>query len=193
MAKKKGSRITNNSTDLGDKKNIDLSDAVLDKLKTSFDSFDKLTEQKRIDMYGDKELLGQFRNHFKKMYPNLLDQIDREDLPVYLEALEKKWFTLANLRKDTKLLAEEFWESEPEVKVIKSSISSLKKFCDDSINKIPVNIFTDFATEAIFNPTTLDVDSTSKIKTVDDLWKLWKQFSQTKMITVDGQNVRLAD
>ncbi len=178
---------------LGGNKDIDLSDAVLEKLKSSFDTFDKLTQEKRIDMYGDKELVWQFRDHFKKMYPNLLAQIDRDDLPVYLEALEKKGFSLGNLRKDTKLLAEEFGESEPELKVIKSSISDLKKFCADSINKIPANIFADFATEAIFNPATLDVDSTSKIKTVDDLWKLWKQFAQTKMIVVDGQNVRLAD
>lgn len=176
-----------------EKKDINLSGAVLDKLKTSFDSFDKIDEAKRIDLYGDKDLILQFRDHFKKANPNLLDQIEQNDLPVYLQVLEKKWFKLGDLKEEAKILKEEIWESESELGVIKSSLGKLKDFCDAPINKIPPHIFGDFATAAGFFTTPLSIDSTSNIRSVDDMWKLWKRFAQTKNILVDGQNVRLSD
>jgi hypothetical protein len=77
--------------------------------------------------------------------------------------------------------------------VIKSSLTKLKNFCDASINKIPPHIFTDFATEAVFDPVKLTLDDTSNIRSVDDLWSLWKKFAQTKNVLVDGQNIRLSD
>lgn len=186
-------RSTHTPVSAPEKKDINLSGAVLDKLKTSFDSFDKIDEAKRIDLYGDKDLILQFREHFKKTNPNLLDQIDQKDLPVYLQSLEKKWFKLGNLKEESKILKEEIWESESEITVIKSSLGKLKDFCDVPINKIPPHIFSDFATEAGFSTTPLNIDSTSNIRSVDDLWKRWKRFAETKHVTVDGQTLRLKD
>lgn len=186
-------RSTHTPVSAPEKKDINLSGVVLDKLKTSFDSFDKIDEAKRIDLYGDKDLILQFREHFKKTNPNLLDQIEQNDLPVYLQALEKKWFKLGNLKEESKILKEEIWESESEITVIKSSLGKLKDFCDAPINKIPPHIFSDFATEAGFSTTPLNIDSTSNIRSVDDLWKRWKRFAETKHVTVDGQTLRLKD
>ena len=190
MAKSRSPHTTGSAPE---NKDINLSGVVMDKLKTSFDSFDKISEDKRIDLYGDKDLILQFRDHFKKTNPNLLDQIDQNDLPVYLQALEKKWFKLGNLKEEAKILKEEIWESESELGVIKSSLGKLKDFCAAPINKIPPHIFNDFATEAGFSASPLTIDATSNIRSVDDLWKRWKRFAETKNVTVDWQIIRLKD
>ncbi|MEI8008824.1 MAG: hypothetical protein WCI00_05545 [bacterium] len=70
------------------KKNI--SAGFLDELKGAFTNFDKLEESERNENYGNKEYLEQFWEYFKKTHPNLLDKIDRKDLPVYIQALENK-------------------------------------------------------------------------------------------------------
>lgn len=67
-----------------------ISDAFLDELKGAFTTFDKLPELKRAELYGNKEYLEQFWEYFKKEHPNLLDTIDKKDLPVYIHALENK-------------------------------------------------------------------------------------------------------
>lgn len=71
-------------------KNINISDAFLDELKGAFTKFDKLSAIKRLELYGDKEYLEQFWEYFKQEHPNLLDKIDKKELPVYLKALEHK-------------------------------------------------------------------------------------------------------
>jgi len=43
-----------------------------------------------MDLYGDKKFLDQFRLYFKEQHPNLLDQINRQDMPIYLQTLEKR-------------------------------------------------------------------------------------------------------
>ncbi len=49
-----------------------------------------MPESHRIKLYGDTEYLDQFWAHFVQMYPNLLDKIDKKDLPIYIEALKDK-------------------------------------------------------------------------------------------------------
>jgi hypothetical protein len=71
------------------KKNT-LADTFLDKLQTSLTEFDKLSEEKRRDLYGDQKFLDQFWIYFTEKNPSLIDDLDKKDLPVYLEALEKK-------------------------------------------------------------------------------------------------------
>ena len=67
------------------KKNI--SDNFLDELKGAFTTFDTLEESKRNEVYGNKEYLEQFWEYFKKNHPNLLDKIEKKDLPVYILSL----------------------------------------------------------------------------------------------------------
>ena len=67
-----------------------ISNDFLDKLKSAFTNFDTLDEAERIERYGNKEYLEQFREYFKENHPNLLDKIDKKDLPVYIQALENK-------------------------------------------------------------------------------------------------------
>lgn len=71
-------------------KKPDISDAFLDTFKSAFTSFDKLEKSEKIELYGDKEYLEQFRAFFSKKYPNLLDTIDKKDLPIYIKAIEKE-------------------------------------------------------------------------------------------------------
>ena len=94
--KGKGSKPTNhrekdaqkNPEIVTQKKNI--SDSFLDELKGAFTTFDKLEESKRTELYGNKEYLEQFWEYFKKNHPNLLDKIEKKDLPVYIQALQEK-------------------------------------------------------------------------------------------------------
>ena len=67
-----------------------ISDSFLDELKGAFSNFNKIPEAHRLQLYGDQEYLEQFWEYFKKEHPNLLDKIDKKDLPVYIQALEKK-------------------------------------------------------------------------------------------------------
>lgn len=74
----------------GSPKKINISDVFLDELKGAFTNFDKLPEIKREELYGNKKYLEQFWEYFKKEYPNLLDKMDKNDLPIYIQALENK-------------------------------------------------------------------------------------------------------
>jgi hypothetical protein len=67
-----------------------LADFFLETLQTSLTEFDKLSEEKRIDLYGDQKFLDQFRLYFTQQNPELIDDLDRKDLPAYLAALEAK-------------------------------------------------------------------------------------------------------
>jgi hypothetical protein len=76
-------------TETGSKK-PDISDAFLDVFKSAFTSFEKIEKNKKTELYGDKDYLEQFRAFFTKEHPNLLDKIDKQDLPIYFKALEDK-------------------------------------------------------------------------------------------------------
>jgi hypothetical protein len=75
--------------EINSKKN-NISDAFLHELKGAFANFDKVPESKRIELYGDKQYLEQFWEYFTKEHPNLLDKIEKKDLPTYIKSIEDK-------------------------------------------------------------------------------------------------------
>jgi hypothetical protein len=76
----------------GEKKN--LSEAYLDTLKDSLNTFNALSSEERVSLYGNGKFLDQFWLYFKGQNPDLLGKLDREDLPIYLQTLEKRGFTI---------------------------------------------------------------------------------------------------
>lgn len=71
-------------------KKVSLTGTFLDTLKESLTDFSKLPEEQRNRLYGNQEFLDQFREYFKKECPSLKGLIRKEDLPGYLDLLEKK-------------------------------------------------------------------------------------------------------
>ncbi|MCX6823849.1 MAG: hypothetical protein NT085_01880 [candidate division SR1 bacterium] len=197
--KGKGSKPTNhrekdvqkNPEIVTQKKNI--SDSFLDELKGAFTNFDKLEESKRTELYGNKEYLEQFWEYFKKNHPNLLDKIEKKDLPVYIQALEDKGFSVANIKKNTGKLHEEFKDENTELQVMNSSLSDLKKFCADSTNNIPVDVFKKFADAAGFNHSTLEISPDGKIAILDDLPLVWKKFLEKEGIVLGETSAAQAE
>jgi len=131
-----------------DSKKSHISDSFLDELKGAFFNFNKIPEAHRIQLYGDQKYLEQFWEYFKIEHPNLLDKIDKKDLPVYIKALENKGFSVDTLRQNASKLNEEFKDTDTEQQVIEKSLSELKKFCTDKTNNLPDDIFDKFADAA---------------------------------------------
>jgi hypothetical protein len=65
---------------------------------------------------------------------------------------------------------------------MEQSLSDLKKFCDDDINGVPSTAFDDFAKATGFNPNTFLIASDGKLKTIDSLLSLWKEFIEKEGI-----------
>ena len=72
-----------------EKKNIDITHPFMKEIEGAFDNFNKLPEHQRVK-YSTGKYLEQFWEYFKQEHPNLLDKIDKKDLPVYMQAIEKK-------------------------------------------------------------------------------------------------------
>lgn len=149
--KGKGTKQTQHS-EKDDKKNTEsgskkdhISDIFLDELKGAFSNFNEKSESERNESYGTKEYIEQFREYFKENHPNLLDKIDKKDLPVYIKALENKGFSIDNITKNAGKLNEEFKNEDTEQQVIEHSLSELKKFCTDKTNNLPGDIFDKFS------------------------------------------------
>lgn len=179
-------------TETGSKK-PDISDAFLDAFKSAFTSFDKIETNKKIELYGDKDYLEQFRAFFSKEYPYLLDTIDKKDLPIYIKAIEDKWFSIKNITENTKKLHEEFASDYTESHVIEKSLDNLRKFCDDKINNIPDNTFNKFASKVWFTHDTLVISPDGSIKNVDGLPMLWKKFLDNEGITLGKTSAEHAE
>lgn len=181
MAYKKGKNPKNNDRDeqknpeQSQKKNA-ISDAFLDELKGAFSNFNKIPESRRTELYGDKEYIEQFWAHFEKEHPNLLDKIDKKDLPVYIQALENKWFSLANIKKNAGKLNAEFKDESTEMHVIEKSLSALQKFCKDANNALPDWTFKKFADATGFDHESLVLSADGKIRILDDLLLVWNKF-----------------
>ncbi len=165
-------------------KRPNISDAFLDQLKWAFTKFEAISAPDRIKDYGDKKYLEQFRLYFKANYPNLLDQIDKKDLPVYLQAIEKKWFTLGTIRENTWVLSDEFAPEGVEIEVMTNSLEKLKEFCGTPENKIPTSVWEDFAKFAWFDQRSCEINPHGKLQTMDDLRICRRQYTETKEIAV---------
>lgn len=92
MAKSKSKLSPNRAskkTSPSQQQHAPISQDVLQVFKESFDSFDQLSADEKISLYGDAEYLQQFWKHFAFHHPDLLDRVKEKDLPIYLQALEK--------------------------------------------------------------------------------------------------------
>lgn len=163
-------------------KKDNFSEIFIDELKGAFTKFDKIPETKRIEKYGNEKYLEQFWEYFKAEYPNLLDKISKKDLPVYLQAIKDKWFTIGNIKKNSDRLHREFESGDLEMNVINKSLSDLKEFCEDPINKMPDSVRNNFADSVGCDKTDCTIKSTGRLRTVDDLRKYRKEYAETEMI-----------
>ena len=161
-----------------------ISDSFLDEIKKAFTTFEWYSEEKRVEKYGNKQYLDQFREYFKEAYPNLLDKFSKEDLPIYIQTIKNEWFSLGNISQNASKLHEEFKHEDTEQHVIKKSLSELQQFCEDTINNVPPTTFDDFATLVGFDASTLAISPTGMLKTIDVLPVLWKKFLEKKSITL---------
>ena len=201
MVDKKGkNRKQINTHEKDDQKNAEskvkksaLSDIFLDDLKWAFNNFNKISESHRAELYGNQEFLEQFWEYFKKEHPNLLDKIDKKDLPVYIQALENKWFSIWHITNKTTKLHEEFKDEDTETHVVEKSLSELKKFCEDKTNNMPDGVFKKFADATWFSHDRIVLSSDGKIRTLDDLPLLWKKFLEKEGIKLGETSAQHAE
>lgn len=197
--KGKGPKKTNHP-EKGDQKNpeivskkMNISDDFLKELTWAFSNFNEKSETQRIELYGNKEYLEQFREYFKIQHPNLLDKIDQKDLPVYIQAIEKKGFSIENITKNAGKLNEEFKDEDTELHVMEHSLSELRKFCDDKTNNVPDGIFKKFADLAWFTHDTLIISSDGALNKIDDLPVVWKKFLEKEGIVLGATSASHAE
>lgn len=175
-----------------DAKRKNISDVFLDELKWAFSNFNKIPESHRIQLYGNQEYMDQFWAYFTKEHPNLLDTIDKKDLPIYIHALENKWFSLQNIAQNANKLHESFKAEDTEQHVMENCLSELKKFCDDATNAVPSTAFEDFSKIAWFDTRNFTISSTGVLKTIDDLSGLWQKFLEKEGIKLGDSSAEHA-
>lgn len=93
MAKKKGKgqRIEDQNKLQDTKKSREtISQYLSQDLIEAISNFNAISQEERSKRYGDNDYLLQFRAYFKETYPNLLDKIEKKDLPVYFDAFKSR-------------------------------------------------------------------------------------------------------
>jgi len=116
------------------------------KIEESLKDFSKLSEKERTEQFWSQDFFEQFFEFFKEQHPNLLDEIDsQEKLTIYVQNLEKKWFSIEKLTSKDKELHKEFKETLDEKTTIENSLKQFQEYCKNPANKMPSNIFDDFA------------------------------------------------
>ncbi len=188
MAKKhttKKNEITNIQENEKEENKKSISKIANYKIEESLKDFSKLSEKERKESFGDKEFFDQFREYFKKEHPNLLDEIDsQEKLTIYVQNIEEKWFSLENLTKN-KDLQKELKETKNEKDSITEWLKNLREYCNDPKNKMPSNIFEDFAKEIDLKTSpVIEITSTTKITKIWKLLPAWKRFLENKSISL---------
>ncbi len=171
-----------------DMKNVtsDVSEKFVDILSWAFENFDKIDNEKRINLYGDQKYLDQFWEYFKETHPNMLDQIDKNDLPIYMSTIEKKWFRVSSFVKNAASLHREFSDDVSERQVMEESLSKLKKFCETAGTTLPADIFANFARFAWFDSTHCRLDSDGKMIDIGSLISVWNEFLKREKITLSA-------
>ena len=189
MADKKGKHTKNMHRDqqkdpqiISEKKS--LSGVFLDEIKWAFTAFDALAQSERLRLFGDQKYLDQFWEYFKIEYPNLLDKIDKKDLPVYIQTLENKWFSIGHIVDKAGILHDAFTTEDTEIHVMEQSLQQLQSFCADDINAIPEGTFKKFADVAGFTHDKLVISSDGKLKNIDALLDIWTKFIEKEWITL---------
>lgn len=140
------------------------------KIEESLKNFSKLSNKQREDLFWNKDFLDQFWDFFKDEHPNLLDEIDsQEKLTIYVQNLEKKWFSLENIINNTQELHEEFKETKDEKQVITQSLKELEEYCKKSENKMPAHIFQSFANDIKLGISPITITKNTKINKLGNL------------------------
>ncbi|HBB04126.1 TPA: hypothetical protein DCZ39_04495 [Patescibacteria group bacterium] len=67
---------------------------------------------------------------------------------------------------------------------MQQSLSDLHTFCDDTKNNLPATAFSGFASFAGFDMNNHIIDTDSKLKTIDDLYFVWKKFLEKEGIVL---------
>lgn len=167
-------------------KKKNMSDIFLDELQWAFTNFDKISESKRRDLYWNDDYLEQFWTYFKKEHPNLFDKMDKKDLPIYIQSLEDRGFSLTKILKKPETLQKEFGPEVTEMQVMQKSLEKLHDFCDDSVNNLPVDVFSKFASFAGFHANSHVINAHGKLAVIDDVYVIRKKF-------LDKENIILSD
>lgn len=163
-------------------KKTNLSSKFLDTIRGSLTSFSKISEEERTSLYGHQPFLDQFWEYFVKEYPDLLGGLKKDELPAYLSALEKKGFSLQNIIQDSDALHKVFSPEKPEREVMQETLGQFDRFCKSNINNMPSGVFKRFADKAWFDHESYNIPSGSNLKTVDDLYIVWKKFVENEHI-----------
>lgn len=161
-----------------------ISKIVNSKIEESLKDFWKLNHKQRNEILDSEDFFEQFWAFFKKEHPMLLDEIDsKEKLTVYVKSIEKMWFSLKNIIENNKTLHKEFSETLDEKTTITDSLKQLQQFCKKPENKMPSNIFDNFANEVEIetNPN-IEITQNTKITKIWELWKFRKIFLEDKEI-----------
>lgn len=81
-------------------------------------------------------------------------------------------------------LHQEFAPEKPEREVMQETLSSFKTFCHTPINAIPSGLFEKFSQELGFDATHCSIPSSSSLRTIDDIYALWKAFIEKEGIVL---------
>jgi len=169
----------------------DFSKIATTKISDALNVFNTITEDERKEQFGDTSFIDQFWEYFKENHSNMLEEINsKEKITIYLQQLEKKWFSIENIQTNAKTYNEAFGEKEPEKTVITESLKSMKDYCNESGNKMPKDIFHDFAQEAWFDiDPNIRIPKTSKIKKITDIISIRKNYLEDKWIKLKDNQI----
>lgn len=188
MAKKtnKKTSITPEQQEI-EKTNKTLSSLSNKKIEESLKDFSKLSEKERTDLFWSKDFFEQFRDYFQQQHPNLIDEIgSQENLTIYVQNLEKKGFSIKNITQN-KDFQKEMKETTNEKQTIIDNFKQLQSYCSDTENKMPANIFDDFAKEINLKTTPrIEILPTTKISKIGNVFDAWKKF-------LEDNNIKLKD
>ncbi|AHB41745.1 hypothetical protein P148_SR1C00001G0958 [candidate division SR1 bacterium RAAC1_SR1_1] len=164
--------------------NKSLSKIANNKIEESLKEFSKLSEKERDKFPGSKEFFEQFWEYFKQQHPNLLDEIDsQEKLTIYVQNLEEKGFSIENLMKNSKELHKDFKETNNEKESIVESLKQFQQHCNNPENKMPANIFNDFANDINLKTTpNISIDKKTKISKIGNLFSVWTNYLENNGI-----------
>lgn len=154
------------------------------KIEESLKDFWKLNQKERDNILDSEDFFEQFWEFFKQKHPMLLDEIDsQEKLTIYVKSLEKMWFSLENIMKNTKELHKEFKETLDEKTTVKDSLKQLQQFCEKTENKMPSDIFGKFANEIGLKTTpNIEITEDTKITKIWELLTFWTKFLENNNI-----------
>jgi hypothetical protein len=108
-------------------------------------SIDGITAEEAIALFIAYMNTTDFLNFIRRYIRSDVFGLDsQETMTLYVKNLEEKGFSVEKLTKD-KSLQKEFRETDNEKSIITQSLEQFQEFCKNPENKMPANIFEDFA------------------------------------------------